>query len=96
MEKVKIFTSASEKTGFPGLENEINKWLSENDDEIEIVSRHVVGSAGINTAGSPFVNTTVTFFYTKKVSSDIAPFRSELGHFVLKCSYEKQRKIKKK
>jgi hypothetical protein len=61
MERVKIFTYGTTDR-YGEFEKQVNKWLAENDG-INIVSRYVTGSAGVNVAGNPFTNCTIVIFY---------------------------------
>lgn len=65
VEKVKIFSRAADENDFEKLEEDVNQWLSK-DEDIEIVSRQVVGSAGVNILQKAFVNCTIVIFYQTK------------------------------
>lgn len=61
MEQVKIFTRGTADK-FEQLEQDVNEWLKTNEG-IEIISRHVVSSAGVNAVQQGFVNCTIVVFY---------------------------------
>ena len=61
MEQVVIFTQGSSNE-FEDLENRVNQWLGDNEG-IEIVSRQIMGAAGINREGGSYVNCTIVIFY---------------------------------
>jgi len=61
MERVKIFTGST-KNNFKGLELEVNEWFVKNDG-IEITSRFMAITSGINIEGNDFVNCTIAVFY---------------------------------
>ena len=46
-----------------GLQSEVNDWLNENNNKIEVVSRHIAVAPGTNSLGNTFVNCTVLIFY---------------------------------
>lgn len=65
MYKAKIFTSGTTDT-FDELESEVNEWLAELGEGVEIISHHVTGAAGTNIVGAGFVNCTIAIFYKLK------------------------------
>ena len=65
MEQIKIFMRVASDT-FDKLESEVNEWLAEKHEKIEIVSREVTGVAGVNIEKQGFVNCTIVIFYRMK------------------------------
>jgi hypothetical protein len=62
-EHIKIFTRGSDNQ-FEELEKEVNRWLSEN--KVNITSRKIATTTGVNKLNEPFVNCTIVFFYTRQ------------------------------
>jgi hypothetical protein len=63
MEKVKLFTQGISGDKEKGeFQKQVNCWLAKNPC-IQIISKHIALTAGINHVGLSFVNCTIAIFY---------------------------------